>query len=458
MYESDYNTKMLELLSDTNTYKVIARDPTDGFQKKNNSIVDRLLALGLIDIATSYRLRAHSSQCPRIYGLPKVHKTNLPLRPVVPNIGAPSYMLSKYVGRILQASINSVYNITDSFVFYMVMEMLMTNVMAKINFPTPVIKKYVDDLILALPLDKVLEVLNVFNSYNPNIQFTHEVEQNGRLPFLDMVLVRLPDQSIKTEWYCKPMASGRFLDYLSSHPLHMKMNMVSNFIKRVRKLSTNLSQSEVDAIIDNHLKINHYPRPLRHRLINQRRDVADRRSSTNEEVMYKPMVFVPNLTNRLTKTFKTDFPNIMTAMRNEHTIKSLFTQTKDPIPKDQRNNVIYKIPCGDCDASYVGLTTTTLKKRIGHHRSDMTKLDRLMNDIENNNNDDNYNSYELGRLKERTALLLHSADNKHRFDLDRTEILDCHRRFSALPVLEVCHIINTDRTVNKRSDCDSLRN
>lgn len=117
MYEADYDNKMLGLLSNTNTYKMISRDPTEGFQKKNNNIVDRLLILGLIDIATSYRLRAHSSQCPRIYGLPKAHKENLPLRPVVPNINAPSYTLSKYVGRILQASINSRYNITDSFSF-----------------------------------------------------------------------------------------------------------------------------------------------------------------------------------------------------------------------------------------------------------------------------------------------------------------------------------------------------
>lgn len=90
----------------------------------------------------------------------------------------------------------------------------------------------------------------------------------------------------------------------------------------------------------------------------------------------------------------------------------------------------------------------------------MTKLDRLMNDIEHNNNDDNYNSnsYELGRLNERTTLLLHSTDNdnKHSFDLDRTKILHCVRRFFVCPVLEVCPIINTDRTVNNRSDCDSL--
>ncbi|XP_062541027.1 uncharacterized protein LOC134209061 [Armigeres subalbatus] len=340
----------------------------------------------------------------------------------------------------------------------MVMETLLNNVMTKISFPVPVIRKYVDDLILALPTEKVLEVLDIFNKYNPNIQFTHETEENCRLPYLDMIVVRLSDQSIKTEWYQKPIASGRFLDFLSGHPLHMKMNMVNNFVQRVRKLTTNLPRSTVNTIIDQHLQRNHYPASLRHRLINHMIDSGKQHTTTanKDDVIYKPMVFVNNLTNRLAKMFRTDFPNIVIATRNEYTIKSLFTQTKDHIPTELRNNVIYKIPCGDCDASYVGLTTTNLKKRVGHHKSDINKLDKLMNDMENNNNDENYNSYELGRLKERTALLLHSANNNHRFDLESTEILDNHRRSSALPVLEVCHIINTDKTVNKRSDCDSL--
>lgn len=341
----------------------------------------------------------------------------------------------------------------------LVMEALMDNVMAKIDFPVPVIKKYVDDLVMALPLEKVLEVLNIFNSYNPSIQFTHETEHNNRLPYLDMVMVRLPDQSIKTEWYCKPMASGRFLDFFSSHPLHMKMNMVFNFMNRVRRLSTNLPPSRINSIIDQHLKTNHYPKSLRNSLINQTINV-DRRRRNNVDVTYKPMVYVNNLTPRLAKLLKTDFPDIVLATRNEYTIKGLFTQTKDRIPAEQRSNVIYKIPCGNCAASYVGLTTTSLKKRVAHHKSDINKLDKLVNEMDENNNNDNenYNSYELGRLKERTALLLHSADNNHRFALDRTEILDSHRRYSALPILEVCHIVNTDETVNKRSDCDGLSN
>lgn len=271
MYEKEYDTKMREMLADENTYLVTNRNPTTGYQQKNNNFVSRLRNLELIDAKTAFQLKTNTAQCPRIYGLPKVHKPNMPLRPVVSNIGAPTYMLSKYVGRILQSSINSNYNIRDSFSFCtfinsvrlpenhilvsfdvtslftciprdmipgiiierweeikkhthinldlfleivnfclecsyfsyrgnyykqifgtamgsplspiiadLVMESLLDNVVSRLNFPIPLIKKYVDDLVLALPPDKVVEVMNVFNSFNENIQFTYEMEEKDR--------------------------------------------------------------------------------------------------------------------------------------------------------------------------------------------------------------------------------------------------------------------------------------
>ena len=55
-----------------------------------------------------------------------------------------------------------------------------------------------------------------------------------------------------------------------------------------------------------------------------------------------------------------------------------------------------------------------------------------------------------------TALIQHCIDKQHRFDLERITILDQHRRKTALPVLEVYHIVNTEHTVNKRTDVKYL--
>lgn len=177
------------------------------------------------------------------------------------------------------------------------MEMLLDNAVHKINFPVPLLRKYVDDIILALPENKIAEVLGIFNSCNSNIQFTCEREKQQRIPFFDMVLVRRDDQTVRTEWYSKPMATGRFLDFLSTHPLHMKLNLVANFVKRVTTLSTNLTQEAIRDIIDKHLRINHYPVSLRHRITNRINQTRTTNTQLNlSETVYKPMLFVSQLT------------------------------------------------------------------------------------------------------------------------------------------------------------------
>ena len=45
------------------------------------------------------------------------------------------------------------------------------------------------------------------------------------------------------------------------------------------------------------------------------------------------------------------------------------------IPDDDKSSVVYKINCGDCDASYVGETGRALKTRVLEHRRAMEKRD-----------------------------------------------------------------------------------
>ena len=45
------------------------------------------------------QIRPCGSLCARIYGLPKIHKVGLPLRPVVSSIDGFNYRLSKYLAK-----------------------------------------------------------------------------------------------------------------------------------------------------------------------------------------------------------------------------------------------------------------------------------------------------------------------------------------------------------------------
>lgn len=71
-----------------------------------------------------------------------------------------------------------------------------------LNFNIPLLKLYVDDTLLLIPKDKIDEAFRCFNSINDKIKFTMEVEIEGRLPFLDLVVIREEERLI-TDWYVK---------------------------------------------------------------------------------------------------------------------------------------------------------------------------------------------------------------------------------------------------------------
>ena len=58
----------------------------------------------------------HSSKgvIPRFYGLPKVHKVSVPLRPIVSFINSPTYNLSKFLSRILSSLLVNCYSVRNS--------------------------------------------------------------------------------------------------------------------------------------------------------------------------------------------------------------------------------------------------------------------------------------------------------------------------------------------------------
>ena len=57
------------------------------------------------------------SQCAKMYGLPKIHKTGIPLRPVMSAIGSYNYKLAKMLANKIQRIRHSQYIVKDTFQF-----------------------------------------------------------------------------------------------------------------------------------------------------------------------------------------------------------------------------------------------------------------------------------------------------------------------------------------------------
>ena len=57
-------------------------------------------------------------------------------------------------------------------------------------------KRFVDDTITFANIEAIDRILTVLNSFDPNIQFTYETEENSKLPFLDVMLCRKDNKLI----------------------------------------------------------------------------------------------------------------------------------------------------------------------------------------------------------------------------------------------------------------------
>lgn len=116
MNKTDYHTKMTELLSDSNTYKLLDNNPLNCIQNKNNQIAKELLNEKHIDNFVYKQLICHNGVLSKIYGLVKVHKDNFPVRPAVSNSGNPIYELSVFVANLLKPLTNdSSFTVKNSF-------------------------------------------------------------------------------------------------------------------------------------------------------------------------------------------------------------------------------------------------------------------------------------------------------------------------------------------------------
>lgn len=99
MDEEEYIRKMMLLLSD-NATNVPGRYPAK-IEKTNNEIIQHLHKLKYINKRTFHRCHSRNGAPPRIYGLPKLHKEGISLRPIVSYLNSPTYHTMLYISRFM---------------------------------------------------------------------------------------------------------------------------------------------------------------------------------------------------------------------------------------------------------------------------------------------------------------------------------------------------------------------
>src|ERR1700739_4330878 len=106
---------------------------------------------------------------------------------------------------------------------------------------------------------------------------------------------------------------------------------------------------------------------------------------------------------------------------------------KDKTTVDSSNNVVYKICCKDCDASYVGQTKRQLKTRLNEH-------------IKNSNSNST----------KHTVITEHALQYNHTFDWQNKKILDCETNYYKRLISEMIHIKLQTNGINYMEDTELL--
>ena len=79
--------------------KTLLRNCNGNLMRNFNHYIDQV---NILKKQIYSRLYCSVAQTPKLYGLPKIHKVNIPLRPIVSFCSSPTYELSKYLARILK--------------------------------------------------------------------------------------------------------------------------------------------------------------------------------------------------------------------------------------------------------------------------------------------------------------------------------------------------------------------
>ena len=81
-------------------------------------------------------------------------------------------------------------------------------------------KHYVDDILEIVPNGEIENLTDHLNKVDNtgSIKFTHKPEQNEQIPFLDTMIIRKPDNTVKLKVYRKSTHTDQYLAFDSHHP------------------------------------------------------------------------------------------------------------------------------------------------------------------------------------------------------------------------------------------------
>ena len=109
---------------------------------------------------------------------------------------------------------------------------------------------------------------------------------------------------------------------------------------------------------------NGYPRNLVQKTYRQQDRMTE---TTTQQPSIKVIIpYIQGQSEAIRRVLK--YLDIQTCFTPVSTLRQMLSHPKDPIPTMKKSGVVYRIPCADCDKSYVGQTGRNLSLWIKEHK------------------------------------------------------------------------------------------
>ena len=232
--------------------------------------------------------------------------------------------------------------------------------------------RYVDDVFAIVKRDRAEDFLRYLNNQDPCIKFTIEMEQERALPFLDVLIQRTIAGRIKTGVYRKPTHSGRVLAFDSHHPMSAKAAVVRALLDRVETHYDKddiAGKKEEEEKVMGELEKNGYGARFIRRYARKKPCKKEQEQCGDLRRIGAPYVKgVSEAIKRVLRPMGIDLCHRASPWQ-----WTLCNKLKDRVPMKKKKGVVYEIPCGECQLSYVGETLRTLEDRVREHRRHVQK-------------------------------------------------------------------------------------
>ncbi|KAL6416968.1 hypothetical protein ACFW04_014762 [Cataglyphis niger] len=309
------------------------------------------------------------------------------------------------------------------------MDDLETHCLSLLGFVVPMYYRYVDDIFAIVPRTKIDEINVIFNIYHQRLKFTHEIESDSCINFLNTSIIR-SNGKILTNWCRKPTCSNRYINFYSNHPFKYKLNIIFSLVNHAILLSDDQFHGKNIDVVKQILLNNCFPTHVINHYIYKRLNFLKHRvnsipgngESSTDKPSYIALPFVEGLSDCIGRLFKNiGFTMVYNIPKK---LNSLIKRGKDGLPISNRTKV-----------RYIGQTKRHLNTRIKEHFNNMKM-----------------------HASNLSVISKHKLEFDHDFDWSAPDILHNEKYVRKREIAEMFFIKKFDNTINSQKDTENLNN